>query len=187
LKRKLPFAVTLMLLISFGISALLYLFFDVAQLQFKLEAKEHITSKSGLQTVRLSVNEFNKNKEKDELWLDGKLYDISSYAIISDYVLVTVFHDEREEGLVKSIVDSFEPNDRLANDHTVHLSKHRIHMPESGKVLVARYTIKAALLSGDYLSTLRVSEFIPQLFASVIKPPPKAFLSLLNFLFLIRF
>lgn len=168
---------TLLLLISFSISALLYLFFDVAQLQFKMEAKRDIAVKNKLQTIRLSIGEFNKNKEKDEVWINGKLYDISSYVIIDDEVLVSVLHDEWEEGLVKSIVDSFEPNDRYVNDNFTHLGKHRIHMPDDGKVLVTRYAIKIVLPLDISMACFSTVDYAPQLIASVIKPPPRALLS----------
>ena len=161
-------------MLSIGISGSLYLFFDVAQLHFKEEAKDEVASKENLQTIKLSVQELNSHKDGDELWVNGQLYDVSGYIVINDTAIVTVFHDKGEEGVIKAIVDSFEPNDKYSCDNITHVSKHRIHPPSDGKVLVARYEAGFAVSSVFSDSYPFVKEYCHSAIEDVIKPPPRS-------------
>ena len=173
MKKPLHLIMTFFIMLSIGISGSLYLFFDVAQLHFKMEAHEEIAVKDHLQTIKLSLKDFSSQKENDEIWVNGKLYDISSFVVVNDSVIFSVLHDEQEEGLVKNIADSFEPNDKYSSDNIVHVCKHRIHPPGDGKVLVGRYTIGfIEPAQGSHLfSPLNEHCFSPS--TAVIKPPPR--------------
>lgn len=160
-------------MLSFGVSVMLYLFFSVAQVQFKIEAHNEIAASQHLQTIKLSLSEFNNARGKDELWLNGRLYDVHSYVVVNDSVFVSVFHDEDEESIVKIIADSFEPNDKSINDGTVHLSRCRVHLPSDGKALPERYFVRFVPGLVTSRSSSVVQEHFIHLSFSVIKPPPK--------------
>jgi hypothetical protein len=165
---------TILIMLSIGISGLLYLFYDAAQVHFKMEAREEIGNKDHLQTIRLSLKDFNDLKENDEVWDNGKLYDIGNVVITGDSAIVSVLHDEKEEGLIKNIADSFEPNDKYSSDNLVHVCKHRIHMPGDGKVLVEKYTLEAFAVAIDSQPGTSVNKaYVSSVCHSVIKPPPR--------------
>ena len=173
MKKQLHRFITLFLILSFAISALMYLFFDVAQFRLKIKAQQNISANRRLQIVKTSLTEFNKSNEHDELWINGKLYDVSSYVIINDSVSVTVFHDEQEETLVSVIADSFEPNDKYSSDNIVHVCKHRIHARGDGKVLVSRYRVEVVKHLDIKPPISNFTEYSPRLSFAVIKPPPR--------------
>ncbi len=160
----------------FGISTLFYFFFDAQQVHFKLEAGQNIRSNTSLEIIKLPVNEFLKTNSGDELWVNGKLYDIKSYSVENGTASVTVYHDNNEEGLVKNLAESFTQDDKYTTDNSVHINKHRLHAPDDGKVLVAPYVFA-------YVSIEKVQLLFPPaedaclLFVSgVVKPPPEGFI-----------
>jgi hypothetical protein len=173
MKKSIQLAFTLLLMLSVSISAMLYFFYDVEQFHYKMEARQDIKVNQRLQIVKLSLKEFRDKNDPDEVWVNGELFDVSSYVIINDTAFVTVLHDEHEESLVKDIVSSFEPNDKYATDNISHVCKHRIHIPDDGKILVAPYAIKfLSTASVDHPSP-RFTEHASQIPLEVIKPPPR--------------
>jgi len=164
---------SVLLLLSIGVSALLYVFFDVAQLQLKNEAGRQVKSGKNLETIKVSLAEFEQAKGNDEFWVNGKLYDICSYVIAGDTVVVSVLHDTDEQNLVQTITESFEPNDSYAADNILHLTKHRIHPPGDFKILPAGILVPEPLVArhpehrGYYLCA------IASFHVSVLKPPPE--------------
>jgi len=173
LRKRLQKTVTLALILCLSISSLLYLFFDVAQLRFKGEAQENIRSDEQLQVIKLSLQDFRNRKGSDEVWVNGNLYDISSYTIVNGEVFVTVFHDSNEESLVKNIADSFEPNDKYCGDNIVHVCRHRIHLPDDVKILPGRHTICFAGRANKFEVLPYFNDYYSVLNNAVIKPPPK--------------
>ena len=170
MKKKIHYAATFLLILALSISALLYVLLDVVQFDFKLAAKDDIEEGGHLQTIKLSLREFNNNK-KDELWHNGELYDVRSYVIINDTVFISVFQDEREAQIIKSITESFDSS-LYANDGFSHISKHHLPPFGGGKILVALYKIK---FIAAYNTCFPFSPFIEYASVSsfdVIKPPP---------------
>jgi hypothetical protein len=162
-----------LIMLSIGVSGMLYVFFDVAQLHFKMEAQEEAKVSACLQTIKVPVKEFITRKEQNEIWENSNLYDVRSYVIINDTAFVSVLHDEGEEGLVKSIVDSFGPGDTYSADNIVHVCKHRIYPPEIGKVIVEKYTICFVGPLDIFKSGSQVKEHFCKVATDVIKPPPR--------------
>ena len=172
MKRSLQLAFTFGLMLSVSVSALLYFFYGMEQLQFKSEARQEIRVADRLQTIKVPVEEFDQ-KNTDEVWVGGRLYDVNSYVIIDDTAFITVLHDEQEESLVKNIVESFEPNDKCTSDNTTHVTRHRIRLPDGGKILVAPYTITFLCTAPVDHPTPCSSEQSSRTSSGVIKPPPK--------------
>lgn len=170
--KLLRHSISVLLIFGLGCSALMYVSFGVRQIEYKEEAQQNIKSNTHLPVLQLSLEEFRKNRQDDELWMNGKLYDISGYTISNETVTVTVLHDEQEESLVKSMVSSFEPNDTYITDKIVHAGKHKIHPPSDQKILSARYSLA-------FTDVAPLHEAIPYyvmscaspVFEAVIKPP----------------
>ena len=124
---------------------MLYFFFDAAQLHFKMEAGESVLVKSNLEIIKLPIAEFRNNKTGDEVWVNGRLYDIGSYTVANDTACISVFHDNNEEALVKGMAASFDINDQNTTDNSSHLTKHRLCNPDDGKVLVAPFSMHTVI------------------------------------------
>jgi hypothetical protein len=162
-------------MLCFSISTLFYFFFDAQQLSFKLEADINIRTGKNIEVVTLPAAEFLKCQSGDELWLNGALYDIKSYSIENGIATVSVYHDTNEEGLVKNLSGSFDQDNICATDNGVHLSKHRLHMPDEGKVLVAPTTITHIRPEKTTLLFCLHSYGEQLIVSCVIKPPPDNF------------
>lgn len=173
MKKPIFRVITVLLLLCFSISALLYLFFDVAQYSYKLAAERNISNKEYLYTIKIPAKELKDIKDDKEVWVGGKLYDVSSYVIINDTAIVSVFHDEDEEGVIKNIVSSFEPDDKYCSDNIVHISKHKIHVPDYGKILVAPYTISFSEAKKNHYPATCITGNPPRVSIAIIKPPPR--------------
>ena len=173
LKKSLHCIFALLPLLALAISGMMYFFFGLAQLQFKKEARQNIVSDRGLYTIRISLKDFNKQAGENEFWYGGKLYDISSYTIQNDSVCVTIFHDEQEESLVKTIATNFEPCDKDISDNSVHIVKHRPHIPDDGKVLVARYELPSLRLTKVFHPLPYLIHYSVPVYSTVLKPPPQ--------------
>lgn len=59
-----------------------------------------------LLTIQLPASKFNKDRH--EIQYRGHLYDVATYHIAGDSVMVSVFHDEEEEDLFAAITEHFE-------------------------------------------------------------------------------
>ena len=172
MKKPLHRFITVLLLLSFSISGLLYVFYDVALFDLKVEAGNNIAAHEHLQTIKIPAREFNNRK--DEVWHGGRLYDVSSYTVVNDTVFVTVLHDDREEALVKNIADSFEPNEKCTSDNGVHIVKHRTHTPGDGKVLITPYRMEIVTRNNDACLFLSQSTTIhTEADPAILKPPPR--------------
>ena len=173
MRKYLQKALSILLILCFGTSALLYLFFDIAQLQDKNQAQQEIKSQERLEIIKLSLTEFRQLNGADELWHNGALYDISGYSVQEGFVLVTVFHDCNEESLVQTLAESFEPNGRFAADNIIHITRHHIHPPTDGKILNSHnFSCTGRSTSHKAITVVYFSPFYPLQLFSILKPPP---------------
>ena len=161
-------------MLSFGVSGMLYFFFDAAQYKDRVAAHKRVAEREGLDVIKIPLKDFKLLVGDDELWYGGRMYDVSCYTTVNDTVCVSVFHDRDEERLVKSISDSFEPNDKCISDNNVHIVKYKVHFPDDGKILTSRFTLKRVMTpkSSGHLPHL-LSHSAP-VYTSVIKPPPRS-------------
>jgi len=164
-------------MLGFGISSLLYVFFGVAQFQFKQEASKKLKEGNHLQLMKIPANEFNSRDKQNEVWVKGCLYDISSCKIINDTAYVSVLHDENEEGLIKNIVESFETGNSYQQDNLHHLTRHRIHIPDTGKILSKGYTITSKLIQFTLIPGSEFKTEVVSVVSEILKPPPRIHLS----------
>ena len=164
---------SLLLLLSLSIGYLSYAHFDIMQLACKVAAGIDQSDSRTLVTLKVPLKEFTDENKKDEIWINGGLYDVHSYVIINDTALVSVHQDKEEEHLISAIVSVFQTNDQYTgNDGYNHFNKYKPFLPD-GKVLtklfqltVSKYYVGNSFAIGtpffiaDYRST------------AVIKPPP---------------
>jgi hypothetical protein len=161
-------------MLCFSISSLLYVVYDIVQLNCKATASRNLDADgTHFQTIKLSVKDFRNTKE-EELWHNGSLYDIHSYVVVNDTVILTVLQDEGETRIVKSITESFETSDRYAADGRAHISRHHVHLSDDGKVLQSPYK-HTSVISGSAVHFVcsRFLVYTGQSFTAIIKPPPQ--------------
>lgn len=159
-------------MLVFGISGSVYLFFDVEQFHFKEQAHTAVVVKERLETIKLSLNEFAPQKNNDEVWVNGMLYDVSSYEIVNDTAIITVFHDNKEENLVKTIVENIETTDKYTTGSNQHVSKYHIVAFNDGKILVTPFLLKALIPLSLQHSVVPYANHYEAVYSAVIKPPP---------------
>jgi hypothetical protein len=172
LKKVSSFAATLLLLLCFGFSGLLYVVYDAAMLYDKMEADGNISLNEHLQKIKIPLKQFDKKNTK-EVWAQGKLYDVSSYVIIKDTVVLLAFHDEDEESLLSVIKDSFEPYNSSVSGCINHIAQHHIHPPLDNKILVGRLSISIVKVGWQVLPRPGFLPHYLQVCASVSTPPPR--------------
>lgn len=159
-------------MIALAISAMMYFFYGIAQLKYKMDAGESIASHQGLHTLKVSLKDFNKLACKNEIWYEGQLYDVSNYTITGEIVYIVVFHDEHEESLVKNAIDNFEPYDKYISDNTVHIVKHRIHPPDDSKILVTPFILQNIAAAKVYVPMPYFINYSSPVYSHILKPPP---------------
>ena len=124
----------------------------------------------------MPASEFRESKETDEIWRNGKLYDIAGFTISNDTAIVSVYHDNNEESLVYQIAESFEPNESCSSDNIVHLIKHKIHLPDNSK-LVAYCNFDNSVVYIKQISFfVHLPAFCSTFHGSVPVPPPNTYL-----------
>ena len=82
-------------MLSIGIGAMSSFFFDMEQLGCEVTARRNIAAKEDLQLIKIPLKDFTQRAENDEVWAQGRLYDVSSNIIINDSACVWVFHDQQ--------------------------------------------------------------------------------------------
>lgn len=74
-----------------------------------------------LEVLTLTADGYARSKRpKNEVMVEGKLYDVKSVSINGDVVTLEVVHDKAEEGVLKKIKDFFTPG----KDSTGKIPKH---------------------------------------------------------------
>ena len=149
-----------------------YAYLSISEITAKNEAHFSLAEKNTkLETIRLAKKGFNTHN--DEIWHNGHLYDISSYRIVGDTVLVSVLHDSNEEAIVSVIKDYFgSTNDRLANAGDHFSSKH-CHNPNDIKCLCEGIKIPLITYSETSMAYLFVEPPTCCRNSSIDIPPPR--------------
>jgi hypothetical protein len=92
-----------------------------------------------LETIKLASKTFNKHD--DELWHNAHLYDIVSYTVVNDTVIVSVLHDNKEEMLSGIINDCFSSNNSFYAGNGQHATHKHFYNPNDVKCLPERISI----------------------------------------------
>lgn len=175
MKKVLTYAFTVLLVIALGFSGLSYFFFDIAQIEVHTASKDNVASHINTEVIKIPLASYEAQKDKDEIWYEGALYDVGSYEIVGDVVLVTVLHDRNEESLIGQAVENIESGFTISTDHTAnHFSKHKTHHTDDLKIIPEKISINAAYFNNVTPLFYHTSIAIyPDNAYSIIKPPPQ--------------
>jgi hypothetical protein len=100
------FSIFFLLVFTFNV-IIYYTLFDVSEMEAKTEMAETIANLPSLrstETFRLPVSRL-KDTQQDEIWLNGKLYDIVKAEVQGDSVLVYVLNDLNEQCLIHKMAE----------------------------------------------------------------------------------
>ncbi len=127
MKRKVFIALNaVMLLVLLAGSSVYYTYLDLAEVAAKVKARTEVSkTRVVLNKIKVSIPDFRGND--GEIWYHDHLYDIVSYEVEQDSVLVTVHHDVHEEYVVSIIQEAFNTNSQLRNNADgPSVSKHKV-------------------------------------------------------------
>ena len=54
----------------------------------------------------------NEAYNDDEVWINGKLYDVAERKIVNDTLYLSLYHDTDEENVLSVISDFFNPDEK---------------------------------------------------------------------------
>ena len=162
--------VSFVLILFFSTTSLLYVLYDASMWAAKLSANSHLAEHEDLPNIHIPKNQFNNSSE---IWYKGELYDVGSYTLVNDTIIVSVYHDNNEEEIIKAIAACFETNDSYSNDGQVHLCKYRTLIPNSDKVLGTQQDLNFASRGKDLPTFINLNETTVSHHYDVKVPPPK--------------
>ena len=165
-----------------GASGLYYFIFDIAEMEIHQSSKIETAENIHTQTVSMSLSEFKAQKDKDEIWVDGALYDVKDYTISGNQVFITVFHDTNEESMLNSLTENIESGSSVLPDHAQHqFSKHKVTIPDLQKIMPGTYSFSTYHNPGKALININEAAIIYlQCCTSILKPPPRSIICSAN-------
>ena len=167
--------ITVVLLLCFSVSTLFYyLYFGWAETRVKSDAQVVMASEQGKETIAIPVSKWNE-KETDEVWHDGHLYDVAAYHIIGDTVYISVWHDKDEETLLATATEHLQQDYGVDASHTDKqlLKKHK-DIADNYKCLndIKDISFSRFNIGISYLHTSH--SIVTNCYLHVESPPPKA-------------
>jgi len=151
---------------------LYYFYFGLSEIKVKTEAFWELLSadRSQYKTVAIPVNTFKKNT--DEIWVDGKLYDIASYHIFGDSVYISILHDIKEEQLVNINTEHFSQGSfSLTMPDAKHQFKKNMLITDDWKICNSQVIQYLAITPGTSFYTYR-SGILSDSHTRLSYPPP---------------
>jgi hypothetical protein len=153
------------------------MYFNFSLIADKIEARHFIDEDKdheSLSIIKIPIGEYNKSNE-NEIWYDGKLYDIASSRVENGFVYLSVWHDGDEETLVNNYTAQLRDNGFVTDVGT--------HVKSVQKTFIAddnffqppfRYLDHSVVIDLDF-TLFRLSYFDTN-YSSVLSPPPDSFL-----------
>lgn len=160
-------------MLCLGASALFYFCFDALQVDIREKAHEELHTASHLEVLHMSLEEFKITRSGDELWVDGKLYDVSHFEIDGDFVSVTVFHDSKEEQLVEHFAEDIEGSEHISACNVIHISRLRVHPPDDQKIIFRHPYTHSFIPEVQPVFNLYVHPVLTRTLFPVLNPPPE--------------
>lgn len=174
-QKKFLYAAIIMLVLLMSVQGIYYVVFDMAQVHFKTESGKCISENKTLGVITLSLKAFSRRQDKDEIWVNGALYDVSRYRIAGDSVHVTVYHDKDEEGWIENLSSIFEGNDsQFTPFHGNHFSKVHSNGFNDCKILPRTYAYAQSLYL--YTRNTAIGSYCFRYLnghTSIFSPPPE--------------
>ena len=101
MKKLAYIAISLILVLQIGGMVLIL---KLQQCMVQLEMKAALSNDATrYQTISLSLTDFKQKINENEILIDGKLYDVSSYSIKGNTIQLLVMSDEKEENILEKI------------------------------------------------------------------------------------
>jgi hypothetical protein len=155
-------------------SLVYYAYIDVYEMMLKREASLFIKEKRDLCVLHLSQEQFDKS-DKEEINVNGSLYDVQSYSISNSQVNIVAYQDVKEESFLAGLVDIFNVCDaQESNNSTTHFT-HKVppHFNEAKYFANLYYSINHFISSAP-LNASPNSQIPAMAIIELTTPPPKA-------------
>jgi hypothetical protein len=151
-----------------------YAYIDVSAIILKHDASLIIKEKRNLCVLRLSQQQFNATN-KEEIYVDGALYDVQSYTVVNEQVHIVAYRDVKEETFLDGVADMFNTCNVLVSDTTHHQFSHVVppHFNDAKYFTYLNYCIPICFAKAP-LNSSSTSSFLPATFIDIQLPPPKA-------------
>ena len=151
-----------------------YAYIDVSAIILKHDASLIIKEKRNLCVLRLSQQQFNATN-KEEIYVDGALYDVQSYAVSNGQVEIQAYKDVKEATFLDGVADMFNACNVLVNDNTHHQFRHLVppHFNDAKYFTRLNYPLPICFAKAP-LNSSSTSSFLPATFIDIQLPPPKA-------------
>ena len=162
--KKIP---VIFLFCTGSIPVCMTLFFLAKQQIVRHEMKEKLEQQY-LQTITLPASEVYWIKNKKEILVDGKMFDIKSFSLKNDQYEFTGLFDDEETALVKQLENNTRQNNQSGNRllaqffqwlSSVYSDKH------------SDFSITTAMVTLPYHPIL---SYISSPFKTILTPPPRA-------------
>jgi hypothetical protein len=169
-------AATILLLTVFCNSLFYYGYISCSLLKAKLDAKialAKINSRASFDILRVAVWQLQKD-ESDEVWYDGKLYDVVERDRINDTQYVFLERDEEEQNILTRRQKCFQGNCGIlaAGGNGVTATKMAVGNPDTEYITNYRQTF-ARHVSMIKSSPAVYTAPLSALFTETPSPPPK--------------
>ena len=148
--------------------------YNLGEFNCKFTAQEHFKTKDGLKTITVNSKEFAAMGNKDEVNINGALYDVYGYSVTGDSVVITVWHDEQEETIQSELVSLFESQQQISNTTgSSQLAKYHPYFPDvkimPGEAFRLSFVSVSPAPKYDLQKDCALTIFSP---VDIIKPPP---------------
>jgi hypothetical protein len=168
-------ALVLLFVISVN-SFLCYLYLHVSMIQVKSEAGELISQLEDYdQPGLIKIPSYSLEKdESDEVWYQGKLYDVAKREMIRDTEYVYILHDQDEEDLLQDMSSYFTMDGNQVSLHPAMISGYRNIRAFVNQQYVTGNSKTSSIYKVFHkrLSLAKAYE-LPAFSSEVITPPPK--------------
>jgi hypothetical protein len=174
LKNLLKYFIFLLLALILGASSFLRIYIDL-QLHLKNNISRCLLqNEHNYSSLHMDVGSFNKLHSGNEIWYEGKLYDMEHILISGDSVIINVLQDNDEAEAIKELAAVFEVAAPDINDGKPHLFRIIHHSGTDAATIPPLPLQKNCRLAS---CTLRYkgtdNKFISRIIP-ITAPPPKA-------------
>ena len=152
--------------------ALYYAYVDIEQIAANANGHHALQSKGNdVQKFTVSLTEFN-TCNRDEIVISNRLYDIASYTINGDSVVISARYDAEEEGLFAKISEHFKSfTDSAYNDGNTHITTRHVRHVQVDKWLCRDECITAFFIRTSSLAEPNAPKFSSLYFEVDYSPP----------------
>lgn len=157
-----------------------YLIFDISDIQIKNQVAETISKISVISNAKMIKVHLSDIREydKDEIWYNGKLYDILKKETKNDSLFIFILNDQKEEDLITDLGMYVERN----FDAVFHGGASKHPVKAEPKNFLEKYLPNAATpWSDNFINTrtiyISTQDLDSSYILSILTPPPEKMMS----------